>query len=52
MGCQPLSTFKDLNVDIQIFEWRKKVNNFDKKEEKGRVEEDNGGGKYNNIFNS
>ena len=28
----------------------KEANNFDKEEEKGRVEEDNGGGKYNNIL--
>ena len=37
-------------VNIQIFEWRKEANNFDKEEEKGRVEEDNGGGKYNSIL--
>ena len=43
-------TFKSLNVDIQIFEWRKEANNFDKEEEKGRVEEDNSDGKYNSIL--
>ena len=43
-------TLKDLNVHTQRFEWRKEANNFDKEEEKERVEEDNGGGKYNSIL--